>query len=398
MTPTPGLRSHYGTWATTPVRVGSLRVTIASKPGVFAHGVIDPAAMMLAEWIAERPSCETAGRSLHVASGNGLVAAVARHAGFVVTALDRYAPNVHATRRSVGDGADVRHAAWPEPEDRGYQLATVRIPTDRLSAQLAVSSAYRSLAPGGTLLVAGANDEGIKPLATFLAQQCGTVRLEAQHSGHRLLAVHRTQTDVVVDPTIAPWLDPSCWHDLPVTAAGTTFVCASRPGVFSWQHLDEATRILCDVLHEHPIPEGATVLDLGCGAGVLSVVAARQSRTGRVVLLDADVEAVRSANETLRRAECPNAMALASDVTSDIGDEVFDVVISNPPFHVGKATELDVPRAFIESAHARLVPGGVLRLVANRTLPYERWITECFGAVECLHDGRRFKVLGATLR
>jgi 16S rRNA (guanine1207-N2)-methyltransferase len=55
-----------------------------------------------------------------------------------------------------------------------------------------------------------------------------------------------------------------------------------------------------------------------------------------------------------------------------------------------------VPRAFIEDAWTALRPGGQLALVANRTLPYERLIADQFGAVHTLHDGRRFKVLGAT--
>jgi 16S rRNA (guanine1207-N2)-methyltransferase len=39
-----------------------------------------------------------------------------------------------------------------------------------------------------------------------------------------------------------------------------------------------------------------------------------------------------------------------------------------------------------------------LYLVANRTLPYERLIAECFGEVRTAHDGRRFKVIGGVRR
>ena len=50
------------------------------------------------------------------------------------------------------------------------------------------------------------------------------------------------------------------------------------------------------------------------------------------------------------------------------------------------------------AAHAALAPGGRLYLVANRTLPYERLIAECFGEVRTAHDGRRFKVIGGVRR
>jgi 16S rRNA (guanine1207-N2)-methyltransferase len=55
-----------------------------------------------------------------------------------------------------------------------------------------------------------------------------------------------------------------------------------------------------------------------------------------------------------------------------------------------------VPRQFIADAYTHLKVGGRLMLVANRTLPYEQVIADRFGEVRTLHDGRRFKVLGAT--
>ena len=49
----------------------------------------------------------------------------------------------------------------------------------------------------------------------------------------------------------------------------------------------------------------------------------------------------------------------------------YDFIVSNPPFHQGRADEPDLGRAFIAAAAAALKPGGRLWLVANRHLPYE---------------------------
>ena len=91
-----------------------------------------------------------------------------------------------------------------------------------------------------------------------------------------------------------------------------------------------------------------------------------------------------------------NFRALPSDVAEAVIDERFDLVVTNPPFHVGKQTELSVPMQFIEDAWEVLAPGGQLFLVANRTLPYETPIRRRFGNVLMVHDGRRFKVLTAN--
>ena len=94
----------------------------------------------------------------------------------------------------------------------------------------------------------------------------------------------------------------------------------------------------------------------------------------------------------------PEALDLLDDAAVLPGKPGFDLVITNPPFHVGKATSLDLPLQFIADSWEVLAPGGRLFLVANRTLPYERAIRERFGNMATLHDGQRFKVLGATRR
>jgi 16S rRNA (guanine1207-N2)-methyltransferase len=140
----------------------------------------------------------------------------------------------------------------------------------------------------------------------------------------------------------------------------------------------------------------ACVLDLGCGAGPLGIVAARLSGSGPVTLVDADVEAVRSATRSVAAAGVENCRVLPSDIAGAVLDQRFDVVVTNPPFHVGKATDLDVPLQFIRDAWDVLDAGGRLLLVANRTLPYERPIYQRFGNIATLVNGRRFKVLSAT--
>ena len=142
--------------------------------------------------------------------------------------------------------------------------------------------------------------------------------------------------------------------------------------------------------------QGRRILDAGCGTGALGLTAAMLSGTGRVLMVDADAEAVRCASRGITKAGVTNAEVRASDVGSAVGDERFDVVVANPPFHQGKTTDLLVPRQFIADAYAHLNAKGRLLLVANRTLPYEQLIADRFGEVRTLHDGRRFKVLSGT--
>lgn len=403
--------SAYQTWQVGPAHVGDRTVLVASKPGVMAHGTTDTPARMIAEWVAAMDAPTVGARSLHLASGNGLVPAVALQRGFAPTALDRYVGNADGTRRSLAATAArlqspgecaaefaVHHAVLANEllPAASCALVTIRIPTDKHGVQQAVAEAFRALAVGGVCLLAGANDEGAKPAAKLLAQVFGHARLDAQHSGCRLLvATKRSDAPLDASGISSPWLEQQRFHEVPVSVGDDRFSLFTRPGVFSWEHLDEASAILADTMR---IAAGESVLDLGCGSGVLGVLAARQSGSGRVLLLDADADAVRCAQQTAIAAQCRHVEARASDVAEAAGEESFDVVLSNPPFHLGKNIDLTIPRAFIEQAYAHLVPGGRLYLVANRTLPYERLIDECFGEVRTAHDGRRFKVIGAVRR
>lgn len=391
----------YETWQQGPARAGDLVVTVATKPGVFAHGWLDAPSAMLAEAVVERPA-STDDRSLHLGSGNGWVPAVAKAVGYAPTAIDRYFTNAEATRRTLdvqtGPAHVVHHAALANPfvAADSCALVTIRMATDKLGVQLAIAEAFRALTLGGTCLLAGANDEGAKPAARLLETVFGNAQLAAQHSGCRLLVATK-RSAIPGDAALldSPWLDADHFHELTVTLAETGFVASTRPGVFSWEHVDEATGILADLMR---IENGESVIDLGCGAGILGVAASRWTPEGRVLMLDADADAVRCATRTAAQAGSTNVEVRASDVASAAADTRVEVVVSNPPFHLGKGTELAIPRAFIEQAYAHLVPGGRLYLVANRTLPYERLIAECFGEVRTAHDGRRFKVIGGVRR
>ncbi len=423
--------SVYRQWLSAPVRVGDAIITVATKPGVSGHGGEDPAARMLAEAIPSAKAClptmglasghadipgaqhEDLPVSVHLHAGNGLVPAVAAARGFQVIACDRSKPNATASARtlahSAATSAVVHHIAVPGTRipDGGASLVTIRIPMDRLGVQLAVAEAFRALAIGGTCLLAGANNEGAKPAARLLQAVFGNGSVEAQHSSHRLVrATKESLTPVDSTLTTLRWLDVEQFHEtrLPVaplenaevaTLSGTPHAAvtlSTRPGVFSWEHADEATTLLIATMN---IRRGDRVLDLGCGAGALGVVAAGRSQA-RVVMVDSDADAVRCAERTARMAGVSNVEVRASDVAEAVDGESFDVVITNPPFHLGKATDLAVPQAFIDEAYRALAPGGRLYLVANRTLPYERLIHARFGEVRVAHDGRRFKVLGAV--
>jgi 16S rRNA (guanine1207-N2)-methyltransferase len=83
------------------------------------------------------------------------------------------------------------------------------------------------------------------------------------------------------------------------------------------------------------------------------------------------------------------------DITTGI-DQRYDAVVSNPPFHQGRADLPDLGRAFIARAANALVSHGRLLLVANRHLPYEGTLAAHFEQVHTVIEQDGFKVIEAT--
>ena len=68
----------------------------------------------------------------------------------------------------------------------------------------------------------------------------------------------------------------------------------------------------------------------------------------------------------------------------------------NPPFHTGRSAEPALGQDFIKAAARNLTRNGDLWIVANRHLPYEATLSDCFRQVEEVAGDNRFKVFHAS--
>lgn len=149
------------------------------------------------------------------------------------------------------------------------------------------------------------------------------------------------------------------------------FAVRVDPGVF---HPTHTSRTLADALEIH---DGDTVIDVGCGSGVLSFVAARLG-AGRVIGSDISVPAVETATRNaadlglsdvtefrvgslLEPVRGERANVVIGDV-SGIPDALGKLTGWFPDGHAGGPTGAELPTAMLEGIDEVLVPGGSLYL------------------------------------
>lgn len=314
---------------------------------------------------------------LRAREGAALHAAGAR--GFAAT--QPFKPEADRLERI---GVELRDEdALPE---HAFPLVLVLPPRQREEARALLAKACAACAPGGIVMAAVANDEGAKSREADLKQLAGVL---AVHSKHHC-RVFRTRPDASFDAALVEE-----WKRLDATrtieSEGIGFL--TRPGVFAWDRVDAASKLLAAHL---PADVHGRVADFGAGWGYLSLQAlARCPRIASLDLYEADARALALADENLSDTHLP-VHCHWQDVAAGVAER-FDAIVCNPPFHaLGRGERPDIGRAFIASAAAALEPGGALWLVANRHLPYEAALADGFASVRIVAQQGGFKIVHAV--
>jgi 16S rRNA (guanine1207-N2)-methyltransferase len=372
------------------VKLRDREVLVIGKPGVWSWNAVNPGTAAL----LGMPRFEPSVRVLDLGCGTGVIGAVA---GLLapegqVTLVDCNLVAVDCARRTLEanqvTNAQVHLVDGVEGLDRAsFDLVLCHLPRGRDVQWELIRGAAHVLRPGGCFYFVASTNVGIKGAVAYardLFGRCGVIR---QKKGYHVAMTIRPEG---MEPP--PLQDTYAMRSVTLDEIETTLV--SKPGIFAWDRLDDGTARLVDAME---INSGDRVLDLGCGTGLAGLAAARRASDGRVVLVDTDLRAVRSARYTLEANGIDNAGVFLSDgVSCVVRDKSFDVVITNPPFHQGREVEYEVAHQFVRDSQRALRRGGRLFLVANRFIGYNDLIRQTFGNVGTAYVGSGYHVLTAT--
>ncbi|MGW5109344.1 class I SAM-dependent methyltransferase [Nocardia sp. NPDC004123] len=271
--------------------------------------------------------------------------------------------------RELGAGllSDVRVVLWRLPR--------------ALSGLAETAEAIARWAAPDVEVFAGGRDKYLTPaMNEVLAESFGSVRATRGRQKSRILLAAEPKTIGEPRFPIRNRLDE---QGLEVVAHGAAF---------SGPRLDIGTRFLLDHLKRMK-PDAHDAIDLGCGTGILAVALAKARPGIRVTATDQSAAAVASTRATAAaNGVADRVTVLQDDAMSSAPDNSADLVLCNPPFHVGAAVHTGSAIKMFQQTGRVLRPGGELWTVYNTHLNYRGVMERMVGRTDVMGRNRKFTV------
>lgn len=249
--------------------------------------------------------------------------------------------------------------------------------------------AARALKPNGTLWFQAHRRHGAETFVEFAAEHFADVTfVDIGIAQVRLYRATGPRPAVASESGIDAIVTGGTDHTF--TVRSTTVTLRLGEGVFGARGIDPATTYL---LQRAEVPEDASVLDLGCGAGPIGIALAAESRRRRVVMSDVSKAAVDLAAANAARNGITRVKVILSDGVEGLAHDRFDAILSNLPAHRGHVEDPALAARLIAGCARHVVPSGVAWFVVNRARGIEIEASRAFRAVDVVDQNGRYKVV-----
>ncbi|MGM0564786.1 MAG: methyltransferase [Pseudomonadota bacterium] len=317
--------------------------------------------------------------------------------------------------------------------DKGWEKVLIRVPRNLALLEDQLATLRPHLAPGAQITAAGMVKHLPHGAKDLLEQWIGPCDLSRAVRKARLIHC-RFDPDLPISTN--PW--PKSFE---IPEFDLKLSCHAN--VFAGDRLDIGARFLMEQFGR--LPQAKHIVDLGCGSGVLGILARRQRPDAEMSFIDESSMAVASArvnfqtnigddknarfiadyelsahhcgsttkqpSRTVRQiassavpprddntGHCERSEAICQNRLEDrraaeaAHDDTPDLILCNPPFHQGNTVSEHIGRQMIQQSKDALKPGGELWLVFNRHLDYPKLLRRLFGHTEVIAQNNKFVV------
>lgn len=295
--------------------------------------------------------------------------------------------NCEANGLSI-DGVDFVESTGTIDQGKTFDIVLIKIPKTLalLESQLSILS---GLCSSSVVIVAAGMVKGIHK---------STLNLFEKHLGPCITSLAKKKARLIFCERNTALSPEHLTGSVSYVLENTDLVLGNLANVFSRESLDIGTRFFLDYLPASEAPR--RIVDLGCGNGVIGLVAAQKNPNASLVFRDESYMAVASAETNFKTAfgDSREAEFEATDCLGEIAPGSVDLILNNPPFHQHNAVGEFVAWQMFQESLSALGKGGELWVIANRHLDYQAKLKRLFGACERVAGNNKFVVLRAIKR
>ncbi|MDP1771148.1 MAG: methyltransferase [Methylobacter sp.] len=190
---------------------------------------------------------------------------------------------------------------------------------------------------------------------------------------------------------------PSSPYPVSYRLENTDYLISNHANVFSRDSLDIGTRFF---LQHLPSRQNACdIIDLGCGNGLVGLIAAERCPAAIVHFVDESFMAVASARDNFQRAVGGRREATfrVGDGGWEVVSESADVILCNPPVHQQNTVGDQIAVSLFKQSRRVLRKGGELWVIGNRHLDYHSYLDRLFGKHSVVAANSKFVIVKAVL-
>lgn len=317
--------------------------------------------------------------------------AVALHAYKPVAVSDSYLSQ-QATRLNLADNGlppdSVQLLDSLSPLPGCFDVVLIKVPKTLALLEEQLIRLRPSLLPTSQIIVAGMVKTLPPTVWKLLERFVGNTTTGLAKKKARLIFV---QPDLTLPAAASP-------YPIRYTLEGTDYVLANHANVFSRDSLDIGTRFFLQNLPDRP--QALDIIDLGCGNGVVGLMAAAKNPAATVHFVDESFMAVASAQENFHHAFASLARARfqVGDGLADFSPESADLILCNPPFHQHNTIGDQLALSLFKQAKKVLRVGGELWVIGNRHLNYPQVLGRLFGRHSVVASNAKFVIVKTVKR
>jgi len=274
-----------------------------------------------------------------------------------------------------------------EPLAGVFDLVLIKVPKTLALLEDQLIRLHPHLTPSTRIMVAGMIKTLPSSVWKLLERLLGPTTTSLARKKARLIFAS-LDTALIVPPSPYP---------VSYRLENTDYLISNHANVFSRDSLDIGTRFFLQHLPSRQ--DACDIIDLGCGNGLVGLIAAERNPEATLCFVDESFMAVASARDNFYRVfkEQRAAIFCVGDGLMELESASADLILCNPPFHQQNTVGDQIAVSLFKQSRRVLRQGGELWVIGNRHLDYHSYLNRLFGAHSVVATNCKFVIVKAVL-